>query len=135
MTTILYSLDLHVMDMWEHGTVDKAVCPRPRLFITSCIRVYIKSFICTIMFGYLTIRRDGNHKSKSMINFCFQHNNYVYYIYIGFNMGHHFEFMEHQGPSNGGRLSRIAPFINIAPNGTGSFCASFGCSNRKSMHK
>ena len=37
-----------------------------------------------------------------------------------FKMGRHFEFMER-------------PFVNMAPNGTGSFCAAFGCSNRKSM--
>ena len=37
--------------------------------------------------------------------------------------------------ATGGRLSRTAPFVNMAPNGTGSFCAAFGCSKRKGMHK
>ena len=37
--------------------------------------------------------------------------------------------------ATGGRLSRTAPFVNMAPNGTVSFCADFGCSNRKSKHK
>ena len=37
--------------------------------------------------------------------------------------------------ATGGRLSRTALFVDMAPNGIGSFCAAIGCSNRKGMHK
>ena len=35
----------------------------------------------------------------------------------------------------GGGMSWTATFVYMVSNGSGSFCAAFGCSNRKGAHK
>ena len=51
------------------------------------------------------------------------------------NMGCHFEFKERSDPSEWRRHVTSAAFVYMASKGSGSFCATFGCSNRKGVHK